>query len=117
MLNIEAEYWKNPYLNSTLNMSYGGVGTPFIDQKLGGYPILHQLDLASPDKAMKDDDIKWSVSATKSLGKSFSITAKAARDHLQVMEKMTAGFPGKSYGDVMSGKNSWYYMLRAQVAI
>jgi hypothetical protein len=30
---------------------------------------------------------------------------------------MQAGFPGKSYGDVMSRKGSWYYVFRVQVAI
>ncbi len=112
MLNVEAEYWKNPYLNSTFAMSYGGLGTPNLNST-----SYTDIGLTSINDVVKDDDFKWSVSATKSFGKSFSITAKAARDHLQVMQEMQAGFPGKSYGDVMSGKKSWYYVLRMQVAI
>ena len=111
-LNVEAEYWKNPYLNSTFKTSYGGLATPnFVPTSYG------DLGLTSINTVVKDDDFKWSVSASKSFGGSFSITAKAAKDHLQVMQEMQAGFPGKSYGDVMSGKSSWYYVLRMQVAI
>jgi len=112
MLNVEVEYWKNPYLNSTYNLAYTGVSSPYLN--IDSY---HQVGLMSTTDAVDDDDFKWSVSATKSVSKAFSITAKAAKDHMQMMQYMLAGFPGKSYGDVMSGKNSWYYVIRLQVAI
>jgi hypothetical protein len=111
-LSVEAEYWKNPYLNSTFAMSYGGLGTPNLNNS-----AYNNLGLTALNSVVKDDDFKWSVSATRSLGKTFSVTAKAAKDHLQVMQEMQAGFPGKSYGDVMTGKKSWYYVVRLQVAI
>jgi hypothetical protein len=111
-LSVEAEYWKNPYLNSTFKMSYGGLGTPDLTPSSYG-----NIGMTEVNELVKDDDFKWSISATKSLGGALSITAKAARDHLQVMQEMQAGFPGKSYGDVMSGKSSWYYVFRVQVAI
>ncbi|HAP00026.1 MAG TPA: hypothetical protein DCQ83_08290 [Fibrobacteres bacterium] len=112
MLNVEMEYWKNPYLNSTLGIINNGSGTPNLDYT-NSYK---QLDL-KPTDAVKDDDLRWSVSATRSLAKTISLTAKAANDHLQMMEFNVGGFPSKSYGDVMSRKGSWYYVLRVQVAI
>ncbi len=112
ILCVEAEYWKNPYLNSTFGMSYGGLGTPDLN------PISYAgAGAARINEPLTKDDLRWSVSATRSLGKSFSVTAKVAKDHLQVMQEMQAGFPGKSYGDVMSRKDSWYYVMRLQVAI
>ncbi len=117
LLNVEAEHWSNPYLNSTLHMSYDGTAAPpFLNPAPGQLSPYSQLGLTPTDK-VKDDDLKWSVSATKSVAKSISLTAKVAKDHLQIMEFMQAGFPGKSYGDVMSRKDSWYYVLRVQVAI
>jgi hypothetical protein len=112
VLNVEAEYWKNPYLNSSHAASYGGVATPNFSQQ-----SYDQAGVASFSDPVKDDDLKWSVTATKSMSKSLSITAKAANDHLQLMQYMQAGFPGKSYGDMMSSKGAWYYVLRFQVAI
>ena len=111
-LNVEAEYWKNPYLNSTYHMAYDGIGRPNLDAT-----SYQQAGLSSTTAAVKDDDLKWSFSATKSVSKSLSFTAKAANDHLQLMQYMLAAFPGKSYGDVMSRKDSWYYVLRVQLAI
>lgn len=112
LLAVEVEYWKNPYLNSSFGMSYGGLGTPDLN------PLSYSdVGVATINSPVKDDDFKWSVSAAKSLGKTFSVTAKAADDHLQVMQNMQAGFPGKSYGDVMSRKGSMYYVIRLQVAI
>ena len=112
VLNVEVEYWKNPYLNSTYHMAYDGSSVP--DPDIFAY---NEVGLTSTTDAVKDDDFRWSVSATKSVSKALSITAKAAKDHMQMMQYMAASFPGKSYGDVMSGKSSWYYVLRVQVAI
>ena len=110
-LNVEAEYWKNPYLNSNYMAAYNGLATPNLLTTAYG-----NVGLKSINEDVKVDDIKWSISATKSFRKSFSITTKFARDHMQVMQFHSNSFD-KSYGDVMSGKKSWYYVLRAQVAI
>ncbi len=114
LLNVEGEYWKNPYLNSDYDManpqSKTGLATPYLVP--GPYDNLR----LSIREAVKTDDFKWSVSATKSLNKAFSITAKAAKDHMQVMQLWTNHL-GRSYNDMMSGKDSWYYVLRLQVAI
>jgi hypothetical protein len=111
LLNIEAEYWKNPYLNSTYMVAYKGLATPNLaDNAYSNIGLLTSADLVN------DDNLKWSISGKKSFGKAFSITAKASKDHLQVMQFHSNSFD-KSYGDVMSGVNSWYYVLRAQVAI
>jgi len=111
LLNVEVEYWKNPYLNSNFMAAYQGYGTPNLARN-----AYLNAGLKSIHHDVKDDDFKWSLSATKSFRKSFSITAKAARDHMQVMQFHSNSFD-KSYGDVMSGKKSWYYVLRAQVSI
>ena len=111
MLNVEMEYWKNPFLNSGFGASYEGKATPYLD--ILSY---NQASLTSTSQDLKDDDFSWSISATKSFGGAFSVTAKAARDHAQVMQ-LNAPTISKSYTDEMSGKKSWYYVLRAQVAI
>ncbi len=111
MLNVEAEYWKNPYFNSNYMAAYHGLATPNLIAN-----AYSNVGLKSINDVVKDDDFKWSISAMKSFGKSFSIMAKAARDHMQVMQFHSNSFD-KSYGDVMAGKKSWYYVLRAQVAI
>ncbi len=111
MLNVEVEYWKNPYINSNYMQAYQGLATPNLANR-----AYSNLGLSSSSDIVKDDNLKWSISAMKSFGKSFSISAKASKDHMQVMQFHANSFD-KSYGDVMSGVNSWYYVLRAQVAI
>jgi hypothetical protein len=110
-LNVEAEYWKNPYLNSNYPAAYFGSATPnlFLNANTN-------VGLKSTTDKVAADDLSWSVSARKSFGGSFSLMAKAARDHMQVMQFHSNSFD-KSYGDVMSGAGSWYYVLRMQVSI
>ena len=115
MLNVEGEYWKNPYLNSDYDLAYPqsgtGIGTPYL-----GQDPYQNLGLSSFRDAVDGDDFKWSISATKSFAKALSITAKASKDHMQVMQLWTSHL-SRSYGDVMSQKDSWYYAIRVQVAI
>ncbi len=110
-LNVEAEYWKNPYLNSNYAAAYHGSATPNLF--LNAYT---NAGLRSTTEKVDADDLSWSVSASKSFGGSFTVMAKAARDHMQVMQFHSNSFD-KSYGDVMSGAGSWYYVLRMQVSI
>ena len=111
LLSVEGEYWKNPYLNSDFkvaNSTTGPVAAPYLDGNTN-------LGLSARD-AVDGDDFRWSVTATKSLWKSLSVTAKASSDHMQIMQLFTNRFD-RSYGDVMLQKDSWYYVLRVQVAI
>jgi hypothetical protein len=111
-LSVEVQYWKNPYLNSLVEANYNAItATP----DMGG-ATYQNLGLDPADE-VRDDDLAWSVAGTKSFGKVFSVTAKAAKDNSQLMQLMGAGFPGKSYGDVMAGRDSWYYVLRLQMAL
>lgn len=111
LLNAEAEYWKNPYINSDYPAAYYGYGTPNLIQN-----AYNNVGLKSTKEKLSADDLRWSLSAKKTFGGAFSILAKASSDHMQVMQFHTSSFD-KSYGDVMSRDGSWYYALRFQVAI
>ncbi|MDB5106628.1 MAG: hypothetical protein JWP91_4317 [Fibrobacteres bacterium] len=104
-LAIEVEYWKNRY--------------PIINYKTlqNGLPIVNFDAMNSPSKSIDitkpytSDDLKWSVSSKKSVGKYFSIDAQIANDHTRPIR---FDFSPYKY-DTMLDKNSWYYILRLQV--
>ena len=109
MLGAELEYWKNPYFNSSYPIAKNNLAVPNFDDpytKLGINPALRY----------EKDDLSWSVTATRSIGKVFSITAKAARDHLTQFTFAQA-LPSEVTTDMFRDKQGWYYLVRLQMAI
>ena len=120
MFSAELEYWKNPYLNSYFNVSS--------QQALGAVPDFTHMASTNgsgpgyrglgvdPTKPYTKDDIKWAITAQKSIGKSFSVLAKVARDHLTQLNA-GQGFGTDLQHDILPDNKGWYYLVHVQVAI
>ncbi len=111
-LGVEAEYWKNPYINSYFNViSQGALGAiPDYKNEAG-----KALDV-DPTKDYTKDDIAWAITAQKSVGKNFSIIVKAARDHLTQLNA-GQGFGTDLQHDILPTSKGWYYVIHVQAGI
>jgi hypothetical protein len=60
----------------------------------------------------KEDNVSWTLLATKSIYNAFSISAQVARDHMRTVG--TDWFYGSRYepNEVMRTSKDWYWMLQ-----
>jgi len=110
-LNVEMEYWNNPYINSYFNVSSQSLLGAIPDYKHEAGAL--NLD---PTKNYTSDDFAWSVTAQKSVGKNITLIGKVARDHLTLLNF------GQGYGtdlqhDIFPNMKGWYYVFHVQAAI
>jgi hypothetical protein len=103
-LAVEAEYWKNPY--PIINVKALEDGLPKVDYNV----MSPKIDISAP---YAKDDLKWSISGAKSVGRYFTVSAQAANDHTRPIR-----FDFSSYKyETMLDSKAWYYILRLQVAL
>ncbi len=101
-LNIEMEYWKNRY--PIIYVKALVPGMPMIDYG----EMSPTIDITKP---YTKDDIKWSVSAKKSIGQYMTINAQVANDHTRPIRYDFAPYPYETMLDL----KSYYYILQLQV--
>jgi hypothetical protein len=113
-LGVEAEYWKNPYINSYFNV--------ISQSALGAIPDYgHESSTSAglgvdPTRDYTKDDWAWAVTAQKSVGKNFAVIVKAARDHLTQLNA-GQGFGTDLQHDILPDNKGWYYIIHIQAAI
>ncbi|HUI91790.1 MAG TPA: hypothetical protein VLX68_06025 [Chitinivibrionales bacterium] len=107
VLSVEVEYFRNPYWNSQEFMWKDGSPVPYTGSSAG-------LSYASWNDSMAktDDDWKWSIYASRRLGRFLRISAAAASDHTP-RNWYTPGPPSfVKYTDMVPRSWDWYYMMR-----
>ncbi|MEO6096488.1 MAG: hypothetical protein ABIW76_12600 [Fibrobacteria bacterium] len=113
MFSVEAEYWKNHYINSYFEViAQGGKGAvPNYDHMA----LQGRLEV-DPTLEYTKDDLSWAITAQKSIGKNLTIVGKAARDHLTLLNA-GQGFGTDLQHDILVDDKGWYWVLHFQVAI
>jgi hypothetical protein len=114
LFSVEAEYWKNHFINSYYNVvSQNPLGA------IPDYPHMASAKLGlgvDPTLNYTKDDLAWAITAQKSIGKNFTIIGKAARDHLTLLNA-GQGFGTDLQHDILPDNKGWYWVLHFQVAI
>ncbi len=103
-LNIEGEYWKNPY--PIINVKALQDGLPKVDYNV----MSPKIDISKP---YTKDDFKWSVTGSRAVGQYFTVDAQVANDHTRPIR---FDFSPYKY-ETMLDPSAWYYILRVQVAM
>gem|GEM_PF-1157676 len=97
-LSVETEYLNNPIVESIAS-------------------TYDKLDL-NPDenfryKTYNQDNLKWSVHASKSVSKFLTLYTQVANDHIRLKN----GFAQPTFVPITNSKGDWYWLLRIQWAI
>jgi hypothetical protein len=109
VFSVELEYFKNPYWNSQEFIWKAQSPVPYIGT--GSSAIWYSS--WNDSMAKHDDDIKWSIYASKKIGTFLRISAQAASDHTP-RNWYTPGPPSfVKYTDMVPRTKDWYYMIRA----
>lgn len=103
-LSMEVEYWKNRY--PIIYVKALVDGRPIVDYNA----MSPRIDITSP---YAKDDWKWSVHATRSIGKSFALIGQVANDHTRPIRY---DFSPYKY-ETMLDSRAWYFLLRAQMSM
>jgi hypothetical protein len=107
VFSIEVEQFKSPYWNSQEFIWKSQSAVPYTGSSAGSNYLNWTDSLAKTD-----DDLKWSIYASKKINKVLRISAQAASDHTP-RNWYTPGPPSfVKYTDMVSRTKDWYYMLR-----
>jgi hypothetical protein len=100
LLNIEVEYFGNPYVNSYTPIRFDNEPIPlsgFKEEKQAIYMNRH------------DDDWKWSIYGKKTFAGNFSFMFEFARDHIRWYRLNYAGMDGK---EALRKNDQWHYTFK-----
>ena len=101
-LSIEMEYWKNRY--PIILVQALRPGLPKVDWN----KMSPKIDISKP---YDEDNLKWSISAQKSIGQYFTVNLQLANDHIRPIRYDFSPYP---YETMLDNK-AWYYLVRLQV--
>jgi hypothetical protein len=101
-LAVEAEYWKNRY--PIVNVKALEDGLPKVDYNL----MSPAIDITRP---YAKDDLKWSVSARKTVGRYFAVHAQAANDHTRPIRYDFSPYKFET----MLDRKAWYFITRVEM--
>lgn len=98
-LSVEAEYLKNPNIESIAS-TYDKLDLPPEEN----FRYFHAYD---------EDDVKWSVHASRRINDFLTLFAQVANDHMRLKN----GFTQPQYIPVTNEKDHWYWLARIQWAL
>jgi hypothetical protein len=105
-LSLEVEYFKSPYPNDIGVMVVHGMPIPGQISE-GGATDYRSM------RIYKNDNLKWSVYATKTFSRYYSATAQVASDHLR---PLAVNDENVDFEEALHATNHWYYMVKLTVA-
>jgi hypothetical protein len=112
LLAIEVEYNPSPYSNAQDYIWKGASPVPYIAGRSTSYAN-YDRDW-NDSMAQTNDDIRWSIYASKKIGKYVRISAQAACDHTPKIWYTPWPSPQSAkYTDMVPRTQDWYYMMRA----
>jgi hypothetical protein len=113
VLSFEVERYQSPYINTQDYIWKGGSPVPYIAGRPSGssYPDYNRD--WNDSMAVTDDDIRWSVYASRKIGKYFRLSAQAACDHTPKNWYTPWPAPQSAkYTDMVPKSEDWYFMTR-----
>ena len=114
VLSIEVERYATPYVNAQDYIWKGGSAVPYVAGRPSGSSFPNYNSDWNDSLAVKNDDIKWSIYASKKFGKVVRISAQAACDHSPKNWYTPWPAPQSAkYTDMVPRTQDWYYMMRA----
>ena len=116
VFSVELEWYKSPYVNAQDYIWKGMTPVPYISGRPSGssFPV-YDRDWDST-LVVSEDDLKWSVYASRKIGKHFRISAQAACDHTPKNWYTPWPSPQSAkYSDIVPRKGDWYYMVRTSI--
>ena len=113
VLSIEIERYESPYANAQDYIWKGGSPVPYFSGRTSGasYPDYNRD--WNDSLAQTDDNIKWSIYASKRIGKHVRLSAQAACDHTPKNWYTPWPAPQSAkYSDMVPRTSDWYFMIR-----
>ena len=107
VLSVEVEQYKSPYWNSQEFIWKSQSPVPYIGSAAGS-----SYSSWNDSLAKTDDDLKWSIYASRKIGKFLRISAQAASDHTPRNLYTSAPPSFVKYTDMVPRSWDWYYMMR-----
>jgi hypothetical protein len=107
ILAFQVEYYNNNFINSTYSIGQANRAVPYIPDG--------SIDFFSKDKFLdvaEEDNYSWTLLATKSIYRAFSISGQVSRDHMRTVG--TNWYYGSRFepNEVMRTSKDWYWMLQ-----
>jgi len=112
ILSIEGEYNPSPYANAQDNIWKNVSPVPYVpDRLIPNYDVYWNDSMS-----LTNDDFKWSVYASKKIGKYFRLSAQVASDHTPKIWHTPWPAPQSvKYNDMVPLTKNWYFMMRASM--
>jgi hypothetical protein len=116
ILSLEVERYSTPYVNAQDYIWKGDTPIPYVTGRPAGSSYPNYNTDWNDSLAQTNDDIKWSVYASKKFGKVLRISAQAACDHSPKNWYTPWPAPQSAkYTDMVPRTRDWYYMMRASI--
>lgn len=114
IISIEVEHYSSPYINAQDYIWKGASPVPYIAGRPSGSSFPNYNRDWADSMAQTNDDIKWSIYASKKFGEVLRISAQAACDHSPKNWYTPWPAPQSAkYTDMVPRTRDWYFMMRA----
>lgn len=114
VLSIEVEYYGTPYANNQEYIWKACSPVPFINLPARAYPDRNRDWHDS--LRITDDDLRWSIYASKKFGNHIRLSAQAACDHTpKIWYTPFPATQSTKYSDVVPKNDDWYFMMRLSI--
>lgn len=112
VLSIEVEHYKSPYANAQDYIWKGSSPVPYIAGRPSAAYVNYDREW-NDSMAITDDDIRWSIYASKKIGNHVRLSAQAACDHTPKFWNTPWPSPNSvRYNDIVPKSDDWYFMMR-----
>lgn len=116
IISIEVERYSSPYSNAQDYIWKMASPVPYIAGRPSPSIPNYDTDWNDSTMAQTNDDIKWSIYASKKIGKNLRLSAQAASDHS--LKNWYTPWPAPQsakYTDMVPRTKDWYYMMRMSI--
>jgi len=111
VLSVEVQRYKTPYINTQDYIWKASSAIPYVPGRVS--PMDYDREWNDSTMAVTDDDIRWSIYASKQLGKHIRLSAQAACDHTPKNWYTPWPAPQSAkYSDIVPKNDDWYFMMR-----
>jgi hypothetical protein len=116
LIAVEGEYYPSPYVNAQDYIWKGGSPVPYIAGRPSGSSFPDYNRDWNDSMAVTDDDIRWSIYASRKIGKNVRLSAQAACDHTPKNWYTPWPAPQSAkYTDMTPKTKDWYFMTRVSM--
>lgn len=114
VLSVEVQRYKTPYINTQDYIWKASSAVPYVPGRVS--PMDYDREWNDSTMAVTDDDIRWSIYASKQLGKHIRLSAQAACDNTPKNWYTPWPAPQSAkYSDIVPKNDDWYFMVRMSI--